>query len=42
MAAGNWKPFPYDADTYRYEGAALWGELHRGDGEPFPYATFVR
>ncbi len=36
MAAGNWKAFPYDADAYRYEGAALkkaWGELHRGDGK---------
>src|SRR5208337_4844924 len=35
----------YDADAYRYEGAALkkaWGELHRGDGEPFPDAAFVR
>jgi hypothetical protein len=44
MAAAKWKPFPYDASDYRYEGAALkkaWPELHRGDCEPFPDATFV-
>jgi tetratricopeptide (TPR) repeat protein len=34
-----WKPFPYDASDYDYPGAALkksWGDLHRGDCEPFP------
>jgi len=39
-----WKPFPYDATAYGYEGAALkkaWPELHRGDCEPFPDAAFV-
>jgi len=44
MAAEKWKPFPYDATDYRYEGAALkkaWGELHRGDRETFPDAAFV-
>ena len=45
MAAVKWKPFPYDAGGYRYEGAALkraWPELHRGDCEPFPDAAFVK
>ena len=45
MAPVKWKPFPYDASDYRYEGASLkkaWPELHRGDCEPFPDAAFVR
>ena len=34
-----WTAFPYDADTYRYEPAALktkWARLHAGDAEPLP------
>jgi len=44
MTGAKWKPFPYDAEGYLYEGAALkkaWGELHRGDCEPFPDSAFV-
>jgi len=43
--AGKWKPFPYDASKFAYEGAALkaaWPELHRGDCEPFPDVAFVK
>ena len=45
MASMKWKAFAYDAKNYTYEGAALkkaWPELHRGDCEPFPDATFVK
>lgn len=45
MVTPEWKPFPYDAAGYRYEGAALeraWPELHRGDREPYPDAAFVK
>jgi tetratricopeptide (TPR) repeat protein len=34
-----WTAFPYDADDYTYDAAALkkhWARLHRGDAEPFP------
>jgi tetratricopeptide (TPR) repeat protein len=34
-----WTPFPYDADDYTYDAAALkkqWARLHKGDAEPFP------
>ena len=44
MAAAKWKAFPYETKGYLYEGAALkkaWGELHKGDREPFPDAAFV-
>jgi hypothetical protein len=44
MVAAEWNPFPYDSKTYTYEGAKLkaaWGQLHRGDCEPFPDAAFV-
>ena len=39
-----WRPFPGGFARFDYEGAALseaWGELHRGDQEPFPDAAFV-
>ena len=45
MAAVKWKPFPYEASSYAYEGAELkkaWPELHRGVCEPFPDAAFVK
>jgi len=44
MAPIKWKAFGYDAADYDYPGVALkkaWPELHRGDCEPFPDATFV-
>ena len=44
MAGAKWKPFPYESKGYLYEGAALekaWGELHKGDCEPFPDAAFA-
>jgi tetratricopeptide (TPR) repeat protein len=34
-----WTAFPYDADAYTYDPAALkkhWARLHKGDAEPFP------
>jgi tetratricopeptide (TPR) repeat protein len=34
-----WTAFPYDADDYAYDAAALkkhWARLHKGDAEPFP------
>ena len=34
-----WAAFPYDADAYRYDVAALrrrWRRLHAGDAEPMP------
>ena len=34
-----WTAFPYDADDYTYDAAALkkhWARLHKGDAEPFP------
>ena len=34
-----WTAFPYDADDYTFDAAALkkhWARLHRGDAEPFP------
>ena len=34
-----WTAFPYDADEYRYDAAALkkkWARLHAGDAEPLP------
>lgn len=34
-----WTAFPYDADDYTYDGAALkkhWARLHAGDAEPWP------
>ena len=34
-----WTAFPYDADDYTYDAAALkkhWTRLHKGDAEPFP------
>jgi len=34
-----WTAFPYDADDYTYDAAALkknWARLHAGDAEPFP------
>jgi tetratricopeptide (TPR) repeat protein len=36
-----WKQFPYDASGFDFSGARLkkaWGELHRGDREPWPDA----
>jgi len=45
MVSVKWTPFPYEASSYAYEGAALkkaWPELHRGDCEPFPDAAFVK
>ena len=45
MTAAKWKPFPYDAMKFAYEGEALkaaWPELHRGDCEPFPDFVFVK
>ena len=45
MVTLKWKPFPYEAAGYGYEGLALhkaWPLLHRGDCEPFPEAEFVR
>jgi hypothetical protein len=44
MVTLKWKPFPYEAAGYAYEGLALlkaWPVLHRGDCEPFPSAEFV-
>lgn len=34
-----WTAFPYDADAYTHDAAALkkkWARLHAGDAEPFP------
>jgi tetratricopeptide (TPR) repeat protein len=34
-----WTAFPYDADPYAYDAAALkkhWARLHKGDAEPLP------
>jgi len=34
-----WKTFPHDNAAFRYPGSKLedaWGDLHRGDKEPFP------
>jgi tetratricopeptide (TPR) repeat protein len=34
-----WIAFPYDADAYTYDAAALkkhWARLHKGDAEPLP------
>jgi tetratricopeptide (TPR) repeat protein len=34
-----WTAFPYDAEDYTYDAAALkkhWARLHKGDAEPFP------
>jgi len=34
-----WTAFPYDAEDYRYDSAALkkqWARLHLGDAEPWP------
>ena len=34
-----WTAFPYDADDYTYDAAALkkhWARLHKGDAEPLP------
>jgi hypothetical protein len=34
-----WRPFPYDAPSFDYKGVSLkkhWGQLHRGDCEPYP------
>ena len=34
-----WTPFPYDAEAYTYDLAALkkhWARQHRGDAEPYP------
>ncbi len=34
-----WTAFPYDADDYTYDAAALkkqWARLHQGDAEPLP------
>src|SRR5215475_4222511 len=34
-----WSSFPYDAEPYTYDAAALkkhWARLHRGDAEPLP------
>ena len=34
-----WTAFPYDADAYTYDTAALkkkWARLHAGDAEPLP------
>ena len=45
MVTDRWKPFPYDAAGYRYEGGGLkkaWPDLHRGDCEPFPGAHCVK
>jgi hypothetical protein len=45
MGTAPWTKFPYDAKRFAYEGAALkaaWPELHRGDCEPFPDATFIK
>jgi hypothetical protein len=39
MTGAKWKPLPYDAEGYLYEGATLkkaWGELHRATASPFP------
>src|SRR5574337_150916 len=41
----NWNAFPYAANEFAYDLAALkaaWPELHRGDCEPFPDAAFVK
>jgi tetratricopeptide (TPR) repeat protein len=40
-----WTAFPYDAQPYRYDGAALkkhWARLHAGDAEPWPADTPVQ
>jgi len=45
MGSARWTEFPYDKSPYAYGGAALkaaWPELHRGDCEPFPDASFVK
>ncbi|HXZ15954.1 MAG TPA: hypothetical protein VEH77_08315, partial [Roseiarcus sp.] len=45
MGSARWSEFPYDKSPYAYAGAALkaaWPELHRGDCEPFPDASFVK
>src|ERR1700752_3156564 len=34
-----WTAFPYDAESYTYDAAALkkhWARLHKGDAEPLP------
>ncbi len=39
-----WTAFPYDADDYTYDAAALkkhWTRLHKGDAEPFPKEAAV-
>jgi tetratricopeptide (TPR) repeat protein len=40
-----WTAFPYDADDYTYDAAALkkhWARLHRGDAEPYPKDAAVQ
>jgi tetratricopeptide (TPR) repeat protein len=40
-----WTAFPYDADAYRYDSAALkkhWARLHIGDAEPWPLDAAVQ
>ena len=39
-----WRKFPYESVAYEYPGQRLadaWGELHRGDREPFPDPDWV-
>ena len=39
MATAKWKAFPHPSKAFAYPGEALkkaWGDLHRGDCEPFP------
>lgn len=39
-----WTPFPYDAQAFRHDAAALkkhWARLHAGDAEPLPKAAPV-
>ena len=39
MAKAKWKAYPHPAKGFTYAGDALkkaWGELHRGDCEPWP------
>ena len=39
MANTKWAPFAHPAKAFTYAGDALkksWGQLHRGDCEPFP------
>ena len=44
MKKTTWRTFPYPAEAFRYDGAALkkhWDRLHHGDREPYPSAQHL-